>query len=154
MLTVYSLSKISIDLNLSVPTEFSGGCACGAVQYYCSAAPIRMVNCHCRDCQRAGGAGYSPTVIVSRNGFRIIKGDPAYYEKTADSGNIAKRAFCTICGSPLFASSSARSEYVGIRAASLNDPSWFKPTVDVWCKSAQPWDNLSDATEKHLCAPA
>ena len=102
-----------------------------------------MVNCHCRDCQRAGGAAYSPTVVVPREHFLITRGEPNYFETTADSGHTAQRAFCGACGSPLFASTSARPSFVGIRAGSLDDPSWFRPERDVWTASAQPWDVLS-----------
>jgi hypothetical protein len=42
-------------------TPFSGGCACGAIRYECSAAPIFALNCHCRDCQRATGKPYDRT---------------------------------------------------------------------------------------------
>ena len=98
-----------------------------------------MVNCYCRDCQRAGGAGYSPTVVVKRSAFQVISGEPVYYDRVADSGNIATRAFCGACGSPLFASSSAKGEFVGIRAGSLDDPSWYRPTREAWVTSAQPW---------------
>jgi hypothetical protein len=38
-----------------------------------------MVNCHCRDCQRAGGAGSSPTVIVPAASFRLLRGEPKRY---------------------------------------------------------------------------
>jgi hypothetical protein len=55
---------------------FFGGCACGAVRYECSAAPVAMVNCHCRDCQRAGGTGFSPTVVVPADSFRLLRGEP------------------------------------------------------------------------------
>ena len=34
---------------------FTGGCACGAVRYECSAEPLMMGNCHCRDFLRATG---------------------------------------------------------------------------------------------------
>ena len=125
---------------VSVPTAFVGGCACGAVRYECSAAPTAMVNCHCRDCQRAGGSAYAPTVVVSSNAFRLTSAQPKYYCVTAESGHIARRAFCEVCGTPLFASTSARPDFVGIRAASLDDPSWFCATADVWAASAQPWD--------------
>jgi hypothetical protein len=131
------------------PSHFAGGCACGAVRYECTGAPTAMVNCHCRDCQRAGGAGYSPTVVVARAGFRLAGEQPRYHESISASGNTASRAFCGRCGSPLFASSSARADFVGIRAGSLDDASWFRPTVDVWTASAQPWDLLHSETEKH-----
>ena len=121
---------------------FFGGCACGAVRYECSAAPVAMVNCHCRDCQRAGGTGFSPTVVVPANSFRLLRGEPKRYSITADSGHTAHRAFCGECGAPLFASSSARRDFLGIRAGSLDDPSWFKPQAEVWAASAQPWDQL------------
>lgn len=133
---------------MSAPTAFSGGCACGAVRYECSAAPLGMVNCHCRDCQRAGGAGFSPTVTVPAGALRLTAGQPAYFSKSADSGNVARRAFCPACGAPLFASSSARPDVVGIRAGSLDDPSWFRPSADVWIDAAQPWDVMDPDVPK------
>ncbi|HXX46585.1 MAG TPA: GFA family protein [Myxococcota bacterium] len=120
--------------------SLAGGCACGAIRYECAGAPLAMVTCHCRDCQRAGGSAYAPTIVVSRAGLRIVRGAPAVHERAADSGNLARREFCRDCGSPLFASSSARPERVGIRAGSLDDPSSFRPTRVVFSASAQPWD--------------
>ena len=140
-------------MTTSVPSEFSGGCACGAIRYACSGTPVSMVNCHCRACQRAGGAGYSPTVIVRHRDFHITRGQPRYHEAATDSGNMATRAFCGDCGSPLSASSSAHRQFVGIRAGSLDDPGWFQPMVDVWTGSAQPWDIMDAVTIKFPGAP-
>src|SRR5262245_36874624 len=135
---------MTTDRALPIASRFSGGCACGAVRYECAAAPAAMVNCHCRDCQRAGGSGYSPTVVVSRSAFTLTANEPVYYAVTAESGNIARRAFCGRCGSPLYASTSARPDFVGIRAASLDDPTWFRASADVWTASAQPWDVMDE----------
>jgi hypothetical protein len=131
------------------PSHFAGGCACGAVRYECSSAPIAMVNCHCRDCHRAGGTGHSPTVIVARVSFRLAGEQPQYHKVISASGHTASRAFCGRCGSPLFASTSARMDFVGIRAGSLDDPSWFRPTADVWVASRLPWDLLHPDTKKY-----
>ncbi len=125
---------------MSIPAVFEGGCACGAVRYECSGPPIAMLNCHCRDCQRAGGAACSPTVVVPRSALRLIAGEPRTYKRSGESGSVASRSFCAECGSPLYAFSSARPEFVGVRAASLDDPAWFRPSADVWTASAQPWD--------------
>lgn len=137
-------------MQTDLPSEFSGGCACGAVRYQCTCTAVAMLNCHCRDCQRAGGAGFSPTVIVHRSEFRIVKGQPRYFNREAESGAVARRAFCGDCGSPLFASSSAHPEFVGIRAGSLDDPGWFRPGADVWTCSAQPWDIMDPEIKKFL----
>jgi hypothetical protein len=107
-----------------------------------------MLNCHCRDCQLAGGGGFSPTLIMVRGTVKLTKGQPAHFEKVADSGKIAKREFCSACGSPLFASTSAAVEYLVVRASSLDDPSWFRPEANFWVASAQPWDYLDPAIPK------
>ena len=124
------------------PVPFFGGCACGGIRYECSAAPVFMVNCHCRDCQKASGTAYSATVILTAVSLKLLKGQPKAHYVQADSGNTARRDFCPDCGAPLFAGSSARSDFIGIKASSLDDPSWFRPAVDVWTCSAQPWDYM------------
>jgi hypothetical protein len=133
---------------MTVRSIFSGGCACGAVRYDCSTSPIAMINCHCRDCQRASGSAYSPTVVVPTANVQLVRGALRYHEITVTNGHIARRGFCADCGSPLWASSSARPEMTGIRAGSLDDPSWFRVERDVWTGSAQPWDVLSPGTMK------
>jgi hypothetical protein len=80
--------------------------------------------------------------------LKLTKGQPAHFEKLAESGSISRRAFCSICGTPLFASSSAGPECIGVKAASLDDPSWFKPEANVWVASAQPWDHLDPVVPK------
>jgi hypothetical protein len=130
------------------PSEFFGGCLCGAVRYACTAKPLAMVNCHCRDCQRAGGGAFSPTIIVPAPSLRMTRGQPKLHSVDAESGNEATRAYCGECGSQLYAFSSGRSEFVGIKAGSLDDPSWYRPTKDVWVGSAQPWDCLDPTLPK------
>jgi hypothetical protein len=58
--------------------------------------------------------------------------------------------FCGDCGAQIYAFSSGRSEFVGIKAGSLDDPSWYRPVKDVWVSSAQSWDSLDPAIPKVL----
>ena len=132
--------------NITVP--FFGGCACGAIRYECTAPPLRMVNCHCRDCQRASGSGYSATLIMSASSVRLLRGECKEHRIVAESGNVAKREFCGVCGTPLFAGSLARPDILGVKAASLDDSSWFAPEADVWVESAQPWDHMNPNVPK------
>jgi len=126
-----------------MPAQFSGGCACGAVRYQCSAEPIAMINCHCRDCQRSSGTAFSSVVVVPASAVKILNGQAKYHVVRSESGNQVRRGFCSECGSPLFAESSVRSDILAIKAGSLDDPSWFKPKADIWTASAQSWDYMN-----------
>ncbi len=86
-----------------MPVPFTGGCACGAIRYEGSAAPIAELNCHCRDCQRSSGTGFSTVAIVPTDSLRLLQGTPKQHLTTADSGALVRREFCAECGTPLFA---------------------------------------------------
>ena len=120
---------------------FTGGCMCGAVRYECSAEPIAMGNCHCRDCQRATGTAFAAAIVVPRD-VVTITGEVKYYEVTADSGQPIRRGFCPNCGSRLFGLR-ATADFLSIMAGSLDDPSEFRSAMDLYTASAQPWDYLN-----------
>ena len=124
-----------------------GGCMCGAVRYECTADPMFMGNCHCRDCQQAGGGAYAAAIGVPRTAVKIT-GNVKYYESKAESGNIAGRGFCSTCGSRLFSLPPFAPDLMVIMASSLDDPSIYKPGMDIFTSSAQPWDHMNPALPK------
>ena len=132
---------------------FEGGCACGAVRYRSESAAIYMGNCHCRDCQRATGTAYFPAVAVKTADFSLLQGAPAWYESLADKGHAMQRAFCKDCGSPLFLINTRRESVRVLYAGSLDDPSWFSPSRDIYTDSAQPWDLMHADLPKHAGMP-
>ena len=126
-----------------MPAPFSGGCACGAIRYACTAEPLLSLNCHCRDCQRETGSAFAPILAVPKAAFTLTHGSPQYFDLTADSGQTTRRAFCAACGSPLFGLPGSVPELVTIRVSSLDDPSEFRPSQDIYTASAQPWDYMN-----------
>lgn len=126
-----------------MPAPFSGGCLCGAIRYESRAEPLFSINCHCRDCQRTTGTAYAPVLAVPRDALSISQGEPTYYTSQSDSGETVSRGFCPECGSGIFSKLSANPDIVGLKAASLDDPSWFRPTIDIYTDSAQPWDVMN-----------
>jgi len=64
---------------------FTGGCACGAIRYECTAEPLEMFQCHCRDCQGASGGVCNYVVIVPRMRFERCAALPLHRER-APSG--------------------------------------------------------------------
>lgn len=132
-------------------TRFTGKCLCGSVRYECSAPPIAMGNCHCRDCQRATGSAYASALLVPQSAVTII-GDVKYYEVIGESESIVGRGFCPNCGSRLF-SKPPIPDLMGIMAGSLDDPSWFSPTMDIYTASSQPWDYMNPNLSKFTKMP-
>ncbi len=132
-------------------TPFTGGCICGAIRYECSAAPIAMGNCHCRDCQKATGTAFAAAILVPRNAVAIT-GDVKYYDVTGDSGQIISRGFCPNCGSRLFGKR-AVADFLSIMAGTLDEPSGFRPAMDFYTASAQPWDYMNPDLPKFPQSP-
>jgi len=128
-------------------TKFSGGCLCGAVRYECEADPMFMGNCHCRDCQNASGGAYVPAIGLPAAALKIT-GKVKYYDSKADSGNTLTRGFCPECGGRLFGKVSAMPDLAMITAGSLDDPSQYQPSMDIFSSSAQPWDHMNPALVK------
>jgi hypothetical protein len=125
----------------------TGGCACGAIRYEFSGDAMFMAQCHCRDCQRASGGPFGAAIGVPQAALKVT-GQVKYHEVVADSGKKLRRGFCGTCGSPLLGRPERNPDMAVIAVGSLDDPSIFKPGMDIFTSSAQPWDQLSPATAK------
>ena len=129
-------------------TEFSGGCLCGAIRYEVTGDPIRAAHCHCDDCRRATGASFATNVFFKEEDLTVTQGTPKRFQHKADSGNTSTRKFCPVCGAPVMAVSSGMPDLAMLVAGSLDDPSVFKPTMDVFTDCAQPWDHMDPELAK------
>jgi hypothetical protein len=101
-----------------------------------------MLNCHCLDCQRSSGAPFASGFIVRVSDIEIT-GTPKAYSVRAGSGSLVTRSFCSECGAPLFTRSAAAPGFMSVRFPTLDNPSGFRPMLDIWTSSAQPWVCLS-----------
>ncbi len=119
----------------------TGGCACGAVRYESSSEPMICGHCQCRACQRASGTGHGSHIMVPKEAL-TVHGEVRYWDSAADSGNIVGRGFCPACGSPVLSRNTGFPDHMFLRAASLDDPTKFVPTMLVFTGTAQPWDRM------------
>ena len=127
-----------------------GGCLCGAVTYEFSSEPIACVHCHCLDCQKVTGSGFA-TVFGLADEQVELNGREALGQFTisADSGQSVTRLFCRTCGSQLFTQAENNPDFLWIKAGSLNDSSWLKPTDSCWTGSASTWAPADPNTTQH-----
>jgi hypothetical protein len=129
-------------------TPFSGGCACGAIRYESTAEPVMMQHCHCRDCQRSSGGPFASYLIVPAESFQVVQGALRFHGTPSEAGGKTHRGFCPECGARVAVKPEAAPQFVAIHAASLDDPSGFKPGMDAWTSDAQPWDAMNPALAK------
>jgi hypothetical protein len=132
--------------------KLSGGCACGTIHYECNVDPVLMLNCHCRDCQQAGGSAYAAVVVVPKAAVQM-RGEPRYYRIVGDTGKAVERGFCATCGSQVTLKLERLPDVLGLQAGSLEDPSIYRPKMDVFTSSAQPWDHMDPGVPKHTQGP-
>ncbi len=128
--------------------DITGGCLCGAVRYSTKAEPAMMAFCHCTDCQKQSGSAFSVNVLVPHGEIETTGDALSKFDIKGTTGQNVSRNFCNQCGSPLFNVLDAFGGLAAIKAGTMDDSSWVKPGVQIWCDSAQPWGVLDDEIQK------
>ena len=121
----------------------TGGCLCGAVRYSFVGEPLMQAVCHCKNCQRQAGSGWSMLIALPLPAV-AISGEVRTFVDHSETGNEVHRQFCPTCGSPLFSRVPAQPGMVFIKAGSLDDTTGFKPQVQFWTASKQDWVEIAD----------
>lgn len=120
--------------------RIDGGCHCGAITYEAELDPKAVGICHCTDCQSLSASAFRTIGVVQAGNFHLLSGTPKIYVKTGESGNQREQAFCSECGSGIYAAGVEQEPKVhNIRMGSVKQRDQFTPVFQVWCRSAQPW---------------
>ena len=77
----------------------SGGCQCGELRYEIRSDPLDTYICHCRECQHQSASAFGISVIVSREAFQLVQGQPKAWSRATDAGRMLDCYFCATCGS-------------------------------------------------------
>ena len=128
--------------------KIDGGCHCGAIAYEAEIDPQMVSICHCADCQTLTGTAFRVSVFAPEDKFRLTRGTPKVYVKTAESGNKRAQAFCGECGSPIYATSVGEGpKAYGIRVGTARQRAELEPKRQIWHRSAVPWLPEMDGLE-------
>jgi hypothetical protein len=127
--------------------SISGRCVCGKVSYSASADPIFSGVCHCKTCQRASGGAFGAVVAVPEPSL-TVNGSTKQFDGIADSGKATHRRFCPDCGSTVTMTAEVMPGIVMLTVGSLDDSTWFTPTMELYCQSAHPWVQLAGETKR------
>ncbi|MBU6484897.1 MAG: GFA family protein [Betaproteobacteria bacterium] len=122
---------------------YAGSCLCGQVKYTLSAEPGAFGYCHCTSCRKASGSAHAANAPVDRSSFQLVAGSTVIREYQSSPGKY--RAFCSNCGSPIYAYLSAAPDVIRIRLGSLDTPFTKAPQAHTWVSDKAPWEPIADA---------
>ena len=128
--------------------KIEGGCLCGDIRYKSEAEPLVTVLCHCINCQKQSGGAYSLNIVMPK-GSLDVQGEMTTYVDTGDSGSTLDRSFCGRCGSGITSEPSVMDTITVLKAGTLDDTSWVKPVMEIYCDSAQEWTRVHTELQSH-----
>jgi hypothetical protein len=130
-----------------------GGCQCGKLRYELSEAPRSIYCCHCTDCQKITASAFGICVVVIEEAFHLTAGEPHIAYRTGTSGTVYPRWVCPDCGSCVTGAPRVAGAFRSVRAGTLDDTSWLRPTAHIWTRSKQPWVILPDGDQQFETQP-
>jgi len=129
----------------------SGQCLCGGVRFEIDGALGPVVYCHCSQCRRASGSAFAANASVHAGDFRVVSGAELVREFESSPGQ--RRAFCSRCGSKLYARIDAHPEIRRVRLGSLDADPGVRAAAHAWTGSRAPWFEIRDGLEQFEGAP-
>ena len=126
--------------------KIEGGCLCGKVRYTADADPAFVGICHCKDCQKMGTA-FNLVVGIPTQALSL-QGALKTFSSLGDSGKAVDRRFCPECGAAILSEAGGLPGVAIIKAGTLDDTSWVKPEMEIYCDSAQPWVQLAGERQR------
>ena len=91
-------------------------------------------------------------IVVPETAFRLMGAEPRQIQRVADSGRMNIRLVCPECGT--WICGMPRDGVHRVRAGTLDDTSWLRPSRHIWTRSKQPWIRFPEGDEVFETQPA
>jgi hypothetical protein len=125
---------------------YTGGCQCGSVRYVVTTEPIRLLACHCKECQRQSGRAFGMSMPVKRDSLTVT-GPTKQSTGIGNSGNEVTGVFCPESGVRIYHVLQSAPDALALKPGTLDNTSWLRPDSFIWMKSAQGWVPLSSGVQ-------
>lgn len=118
-----------------------GRCLCGSVSYRIEGGIGPFVHCHCSQCRKASGTGFTTNATIARAAFTLERG--ADIMRAFESSPGVRRWFCSRCGTPLWKTRDAEPATLRLRLGSLDTPIGRVADGHIWTADKADWIDLS-----------
>ena len=124
-----------------------GRCACGAVQFTLSRAPMFVHCCHCTWCQRETGSAFALNALVETSAVTVLRGKPEPRHIPSDSGKGQDLMTCPECTCVLWShyATAVADRVAFVRVPMLEYPDIAPPDIHIFTECKQGWVDLSNA---------
>jgi hypothetical protein len=128
--------------------KYTGRCACGAVKFGFDSDPTFIVDCYCKDCQKASGGAMATFFGVPQDDFTLTSGKPKSFHYVAESGKGLARNFCPDCGARLFTNDlESFPGMVFVMIGSLDRSDGIEPKLEMFTKRRLKWTKPLDVPQ-------
>lgn len=125
------------------PPTLTGGCGCGAVRFEISEPLAAAAYCHCTRCQRRSGTAAQASGRIVPGSVTVLSGGDRIGKWDAGSGLL--KAFCTSCGSAVFAFDREETDAIRVvRLGAIDGDPGIRPQARQYVASAAPWEPIPD----------
>lgn len=121
-----------------------GRCACGAVHYRLTAAPMIVHCCHCSWCQRETGSAFVLNAVIERDRVELTADAPELVMTPSASGRGQEIARCPKCRVALWShypNAGQRAAFVRVGTLATPD-AMLPPDVHIYTSTRQRWFDL------------
>ncbi|MBI2994568.1 MAG: GFA family protein [Gammaproteobacteria bacterium] len=125
----------------------TGSCLCGSIRYEVDSELGDFGFCHCRSCRKASGSAFSANASVDRKRIRFPGGTATLRAYESSPGKF--RAFCSQCGSPIYAWLESSRDTLRLRLGSLDTPYTGQPKFHIFVSDKAPWDTITDEVPQY-----
>jgi hypothetical protein len=115
-----------------------GSCLCGHISYRIASELSDFGYCHCTSCRKASGSTHGANAGLQRDDFELSDPHGSLREYESSPGKF--RAFCSNCGSPLYAYLSGTPGIIRIRLGSLDTPFTKRAKAHTFVGDKASWD--------------
>ncbi len=120
----------------------TGGCLCGSVRYEVAQPLVSAGYCHCTRCQRRTGSAAAISALVAPGSLRVTSGEELIASFDPPGG--WKKAFCSACGSALWAQNPDDPDATSVRMGTFDADPGIRPSYRQFVAYAAPWEAIPD----------